>query len=47
MVMKIGEHNLFDLIGGRYTLDKVHKVFYDKIYAHPWIGKFLKRFSKT
>ena len=19
---------------------KVHKIFYDKIYAHPWIGKF-------
>lgn len=22
------------------TLKRVHKVFYDKVYAHPWLGKF-------
>lgn len=21
-------------------MQKVHKIFYDKIYAHPWIGQF-------
>jgi hemoglobin len=33
---------LFDKIGGRPTLQKVHKIFYDKIYSHPWIGKFFQ-----
>jgi len=31
---------LFEDVGGLPTLRKVHKIFYDKIYAHPWIGKF-------
>jgi hemoglobin len=31
---------LFEAVGGLPTLQKVHKIFYDKIYAHPWIGKF-------
>jgi len=31
---------LFDAIGGLPTLQKVHKIFYDKVYAHPWLGKF-------
>lgn len=35
-----GGKKLFDRIGGRATLEKVHKIFYDKIYADPWIGKF-------
>jgi hemoglobin len=42
MVVRVGEENLFDLIGGRSTLDKVHKIFYDKIYADPWIGLYFK-----
>ena len=33
---------LFDRIGGRSTLEAVHKRFYDKIYAHVWIGKFFQ-----
>jgi len=32
--------SLFELVGGFPTLEKVHKVFYDKVYAHPWLGKF-------
>jgi hemoglobin len=31
---------LFDAIGGLPTLQKAHKIFYDKVYAHPWLGKF-------
>lgn len=31
---------LFDRLGGRATLEHVHKLFYDRIYAHPWIGQF-------
>lgn len=42
MVLKKSENNLFDLIGSRSTLDKVHKIFYDKIYAHPWISLYFK-----
>ena len=34
--------SLFDRLGGYSTLRRVHTVFYDKIYAHPWIGQFFK-----
>lgn len=37
---------LFDKIGGYDTIRKVHKIFYDKIYAHPWIGQFFKEVSQ-
>lgn len=37
---------LFDLIGGYKTLNKVHKIFYDKIYKDPWIGQFFKDISQ-
>ena len=33
-------NSLFDQVGGRPTLDRVHKTLYDKIYEHPWLGKF-------
>jgi truncated hemoglobin YjbI len=29
-----------DELGGRSVLEKVHKIFYDKLYIHPWMGKF-------
>ncbi len=31
---------LIDRIGGRTTIERVHKIFYDKIYADHWMGKF-------
>lgn len=34
------EKSLFDLIGGRPTLERVHKVFYDKLYADKWFKQF-------
>ena len=34
--------NLFEAIGGRPTLEKVHKLFYDKLYEHPWLKEFFK-----
>jgi hemoglobin len=34
------KQSLFDAIGGLPTLKSVHKIFYDKVYAHPWIGQF-------
>ncbi len=38
--------SLFDRIGGRPTIEKVHKIFYDKIYAHPWIGQYFKEIQQ-
>ena len=32
--------SLYETVGGLPTLDKVHKIFYDKIYAHPWLKQF-------
>lgn len=32
--------SLFDRVGGRATLDRVHKVFYDKIYEHSWLSQY-------
>lgn len=32
----------FDEVGGLPVIQKVHKIFYDKIYAHPWVGKFFQ-----
>ena len=31
---------LYDAVGGLPTLQKVHKIFYDKIYAHDWLKLF-------
>lgn len=33
---------LFDRVGGRIVLQRVHKIFYDKIYAHPWLKQFFR-----
>lgn len=32
--------SLYDTIGGLETLQKVHKIFYDKVYAHAWLQQF-------
>lgn len=39
---KTQKQTLFDAVGGLPTLQKVHKIFYDKVYAHPWLGKFFE-----
>jgi hemoglobin len=36
----MSNQTLFDAIGGLPTLRKVHKIFYDKIYAHDWLTLF-------
>ncbi len=38
---------LFDAVGGVETLERVHKIFYDKVYAHPWLGKFFEGHDQT
>lgn len=39
--------SLFLKLGGKATLEKVHKIFYDKIYADPWIGKFFQNIDQV
>jgi len=34
------KNKLFERLGGRPTLDKVHKIFYDKLFSHPWLKNF-------
>ncbi len=34
--------SLFEKLGGLSTLQKVHKIFYDKIYADAWIGQYFQ-----
>lgn len=34
------DKTLFDRIGGERTLQKVHKIFYDKAYTHPWLKQY-------
>lgn len=31
---------LYDQLGGKDTFIKVHKIFYDKAFADPWLSKF-------
>lgn len=34
------DSSLYDKIGGHPTLERVHKMFYDIIFKHTWIGQF-------
>ncbi len=36
------KHSLYDAVGGHSTLVKAHKIFYDKVYAHPWLKQFFE-----
>lgn len=36
----LSHRELYDAIGGRPTLERVHKRFYDDLYADPWLGGF-------
>lgn len=38
--MMAKKESLFDRLGGETTLEKVHEIFYDKVYADPWLKKF-------
>jgi len=41
------KESLLDQVGGISKLQEVHKIFYDKIYAHPWLGKFFEGHDQT
>ena len=34
------DKTLYDRLGGKATFIKVHKIFYDKAYADPWMRKY-------
>ncbi len=34
------DKTLFKRLGGKATLERVHKTFYDLAYAHPWLRKY-------
>ncbi len=34
------KQSLFDAIGGLTAMQRIHTIFYDKVYAHPWLGQF-------
>jgi hemoglobin len=36
----------FEEVGGMATIEKVHKIFYDKLYADSWIGSFFKEIDQ-
>jgi hemoglobin len=40
------KNSLFEKLGGLPTLQKVHKIFYDKIYADAWIGQYFKEIKQ-
>lgn len=39
--------SLYDLVGGEATLERVHRIFYDKVYAHPWLKLFFENNDQT
>lgn len=34
------DRTLFEALGGRPVLERVHKLFYDRLYEHPWLKLF-------
>lgn len=44
--MNKSKQSLYDAVGGQSTLQKVHKIFYDKVYAHPWLKQFFEGFNQ-
>jgi len=38
--------SLFEAVGGLPTLRRVHKIFYDKVYAHPVLQQFFQGHSQ-
>jgi len=31
---------LYERLGGHATIERVHEVFYEKVYRHPWLRQF-------
>jgi hemoglobin len=41
-VLFMENDKLLEAVGGKRILEKVHKLFYDKLYEHPWLKHFFK-----
>lgn len=44
---KLDGKSVYELLGGRETLEKVHKTFYDKLYEDPWMKQFFSEIDQT
>jgi len=40
------KQSMFEAIGGLNAMTRIHKSFYDKMYAHAWLGKFFEGHSQ-
>ncbi len=40
------KQSLIEAIGGVAAMERVHKAFYDKVYAHAWLGPFFEGYSQ-
>jgi len=36
------KQSMLDAMGGLAVMERIHTAFYDKVYAHPWLGKFFE-----
>jgi hemoglobin len=36
------QESLFSQVGGTIQIRRVHKIFYDKIYEHPWLSLYFE-----
>ena len=36
----------YDLVGGQPTLQAVHRRFYAKVFAHPWLSQYFRHVSR-
>jgi hemoglobin len=46
-MIEIQGKSLFDAVGGKAVLARVHKIFYDKVYADAWIGQYFAGTKQT
>ena len=37
---------MIDRVGGKEVIAKVHKIFYNKIFAHPWLSLFFNNIEQ-
>lgn len=40
------KESLYEAVGGLPTLQRVHKIFYDRLYTHPWLKHFFTGFKQ-
>ena len=43
----VEETSLYGALGGLWVLQRVHKIFYDKIYRHPWLKLYFAGVTQT